>query len=175
VLPIIVAALLLAPDPAVTASVPNMHVRPTSDIVRSILDEARRRSPTIQQLMVDLQELDTIVFVDLGLNPLADHGTTSIMTVAGSWRMLRVVINARLDSGRRIEILGHELFHALEIARAPSVRDGASFKAFYERIGYAISPTSFETDGAREVELRVRADMAARPGGKPAPRRPPAA
>jgi hypothetical protein len=73
--------------------------------------------------------------------------------------MLRVVISARLDPIRRFEILGHELSHALEIARAPWVRDAATFRTFYERIGYAISETSFETAAARDVERQVRAEL----------------
>ena len=161
-LSILLACLLLAPGPSTVASVRSARVRPVSQIARAIVNDALRRSPTIQQLVTDLQRHDTIVYVELGYEQHGDHGATSIMAVTDQVRMLRVVINGRIDPARRIEVLGHELAHALEIARAPDVRDGPSFRALYEGIGYAVSASAFETDGARAVELRVRADLARR-------------
>ena len=80
-------------------------------------------------------------------------------------RFLRVTIGAQLDPRRRLEVLGHELSHALEIAREPWVRDRATFRALYERIGFPVSETSFETHQARAVERQVRADLSAAGGG----------
>ena len=162
VLPMLLASLLLTPNAAASASALHARVRPLSGIVRSILDDAVVRSPTIDRLVRDLQQLDTIVYVDVAFGLDQSHGTTSILTVSGTTRLLRVLINARLDPIRRFEILGHELFHALEIARDPTVRDAASFRAFYTRHGYSVSTTSFETDAARAVEARVRTDLSRR-------------
>lgn len=161
-LSIVLASLLLAPKPAIGASVLHARVRPLSDVARAIVDEAVRRSPTVAQLVFDLQQLDTIVYVELGW-VTDDRGTTTIMPSGSSVRMLRVVLGARLDPARRLEVLGHELAHALELARAPWVRDSETFRAFYERIGFAVSSTAFETPRARDVELKVRAELSAAP------------
>jgi len=166
------ATLLLVPDPFVTASTPVARVRPLSNMMRTVLNDAVNRSATIVQLMSELQEHDVIVFVDMALEPMSRLGATTIMNATAGGRMLRVVINARLAPARRIEILGHELQHALEIARAEEVTDSRSFREFYNRTGFAVGDASFETDAARDVELQVRADLAsfnksARPRGAP--------
>jgi hypothetical protein len=134
-------------------------VRPVSNIARSILDEAARRSPTVSALIRQLRQYDIIVYVDLDLNMTRDRGTTRILTATGNWRILRVALSNTLDPATRIEVLGHELCHALEIARAPEVRDAATFKTFYERVGFGVGPASFETSEARDMEARVRRDL----------------
>ena len=157
-LTLVLASLLLAPRPAVGTSVLTARVRPLSDIARAIVNEGTRRSPTIAQLLFDLQQLDAIVYVQLGWTS-GDHSATSIVPTGGRTRMLRIVISARLDPARRLEVLGHELAHALELSRATWVRDAESFRAFYQRIGFAVSKTAFETSAARDVERRVRAEL----------------
>lgn len=169
-LSLLIASLWLVPAPPAPLSTLTARVRPLSNITRAILNEAQRRSPTIQHLVAELQNFDTIVYIELGFETMGDHGITSMLTSAGPLRMVRVVLSAKLDPPRRIEVLGHELYHALEIARAGEVRDAGTFRALYERIGYAMSPTSFETDGARAAEQQVHAELSARASAPPAPR-----
>lgn len=121
-----------------------------------------RRSPTIRQLVKALQQHDVIVFVDINMAPMSGRGTTSVMANAGGFRMLRVLIGGDLDPRRRIEVLGHELQHALEIALERAVVNDASMRVLYGRIGYPIGLTSYETDRAREVETQVRKELANR-------------
>jgi hypothetical protein len=161
-LSLVLACLLLAPGPSSIASVRTARVRPISNIARAILNEALRRSPTIQQLVTDLQHHDAIVYVELGYDETGDSGATSVIAATDHMRLLRIVINGRIDPVRRIEVLGHELAHALEIARAPEVRDAPSFRALFEAIGYPVSGNAFETDGARAIERLVRADLTRR-------------
>jgi hypothetical protein len=52
---------------------------------------------------------------------------------------------------------GHELFHALEIAAAPSIVDAATLAAHYERVGMRVGKSS-----ARMDETRAARDMATR-------------
>lgn len=157
-LPLLVALLLVVPPTTAMMSV--TRVRPLSDTTRSILNGAMKLSPTIVRLVTELQQLNVIVYIDLGLQPMVTAGTTSILTtVAGGTRMLRVVISSRLEPRRRIEVLGHELQHALEIARTSGVTGDATLHALYRRIGYLISETSYETDEARAVEAQVRREI----------------
>ena len=158
-LPLLIASLMITMPPVATSAVTAMRMRPLSDISRSVVKEALRRSPTIKRLLGELQQLDVLVFFDINSAPVADVGTTSVMAAAGGFRMVRVLINANLDPRRRIEVLGHELQHVLEIAQARSVVDDASLRSLYSRIGYQVGLRSFETDQARQVELQVRREL----------------
>ena len=150
---------MITMPPVAASAITAMRMRPLSDISRSVVKEALRRSPTIKRLLGELQQLDVLVFFDINSAPVADVGTTSVMAAAGGFRMVRVLINANLDPRRRIEVLGHELQHVLEIAQARSVVDDASLRSLYSRIGYQVGLRSFETDQARQVELQVRREL----------------
>ena len=159
-LPLLIASLMIMPPPAAPSAVTAMKLRALSDISRSIVNEAVKRSPTVKRLLAELQQRDVLVFFDINATPSNDLGTTSVMATAGGFRMVRVLINANLDPRRRIEVLGHELQHVLEIALEQSVVDEVSLRGLYNRIGYQVGPASFETDQARQIELQVRRELA---------------
>ena len=157
---LLIASLMIMPPPAASSAVTAMKVRPLSNISRSIVNEAVRRSPTVKRLLAELQQRDVLVFFDINATPSNDLGTTSVMSTAGGFRMVRVLISANLDPRRRIEVLGHELQHVLEIASEQSVVDQVSLRGLYSRIGYQVGASSFETDEARQIELQVRRELA---------------
>jgi hypothetical protein len=161
-LPLFIVPLMVLPLPPTSAAMSATRLRPVSNISRAIVAEAFRRSATVRRLVTELQQLDTLVFIDLNLNPMVDRGTTSVMASAGGFRMLRVLISSALDPRRRIEVLGHELQHALEIARERSVVNDATLRDLYGRIGFAMGQTSYETAAARQIELEVRRDLSNR-------------
>jgi len=133
-------------------------LRPISNIIRTITEEAIRRSPTIAALASQLRQYDIIVYIDLS-GVIRDRGATTIIAAPGSWRILRVLISDRLDPGTRMEVIGHELCHALEIARAPEVRDVETFRAFYGRVGFPVADNAWETIAARDAETQVRREL----------------
>jgi hypothetical protein len=59
--------------------------------------------------------------------------------------------------------LGHELFHATEIAAEPSIVDVRTLAAFYERIGTQTSDSigrrTFETQAAADAGRRARREL----------------
>lgn len=147
---------LSIPEPVAASAVP--RVRALSNTARFVIDEATKKSVTIQKLIAQLQRHAIIVYVDL--EPLTGaRGVTSILSVNPGGRMLRVSVDINLDPRQQIEVLGHELHHALEIARAKDVVDQASFVAHYKRIGYQSGRSSFETDEAKRIEADVRRDL----------------
>jgi hypothetical protein len=147
------------PAPAVT------RVRPLSGPARFVVDEGLLRSPTIARLVAELHQYDVFVYIEMD-EPAGARGSTSIMSVAPGARFLRVRIFRNLDPRQQIEVLGHELHHALEIARAANVVDDKSFRAYFDRIGYQTG-TGFETDAARRVEEDIRRELS-RSGSRPA-------
>jgi hypothetical protein len=121
------------------------------------------RSATIRDLVAELGRSDALVYVDVGFEASSAAGWTVLASGDGPRRILRVFINARLDSTRRLEILGHELAHCVEIADASSVRDAKTLRELERAIGWRSgSAEAFETAGARAAELRVHSELAAR-------------
>jgi len=154
---LLASVLALAETPAPVVAVTRM--RPLSNIAQSIVDEAARRSPTIASLIQQLSQFNVIVYVELRFTPMSERGATSILSAPGEWRMLRVALSDRLDPPGRILTLGHELHHALEIAREFHVRDEASFRALFKRIGFSRGEGAYETDAALDIERQIRLDL----------------
>ena len=80
-----------------------------------------------------------------------------LVSATAKARYVRVDIDVRLAPARRAEVLAHELYHALEIAAAPEVRDEAGMRALFTRIGWQ-DGDRFETAAAQAVERWVRGD-----------------
>jgi hypothetical protein len=168
-------ASLLAVADVPPVVVPTARMRPLSNVARWIVDEAVRRSPTVEGLIEELSRYNVIVYVELRMGFMAERGATSIISAPGEWRILRVVLSDRLDPAGRILTLGHELHHVLEIAREAQVRDEASFRELFGRIGYSLGQRAFETDGAIDIEQRIRADLTRKVARGPKPASDPAA
>jgi hypothetical protein len=140
------------------------HVRAVSEFARQTLADGMARSATIARLVAELNGSDVIVFVDSRVDPGIPTGETTLMTATASVRYVHVVINPRLASDQRLEYLGHELQHALEIARDRSVVDSPSVRRLFAAIGRELPAStqqvkSFETDGARLVSAAVRREI----------------
>ncbi len=147
-----------APSPSV------VRLRAVSGPARSLLTEALARSPTIARMVRTLEDYRVFVFIDTMVDPAVPTGQTSLMASTPAGRYIHVVLNPALMRDRRIELLGHELQHALEIARADDVQDGVSLRRHFTEFGRALGisgrrDASFETDAARDVELQVRRDL----------------
>lgn len=160
-----------APEPATAAT---SHVRALSGRAHAMVDEGVRRSPTIAKLVGALQASDVIVFVDLRLDPGIPTGETMLMTSSKSVRYVLIVINPRMTLDSRVEYLGHELQHAVEIADDRAAVDGPSVRRRFAEIGRELPAStryekSFETEGARQVTLAVRRELASRAPGGSAP------
>lgn len=135
------------------------RLRPGSEAVRALLDDALARSSVVRGLVDDLASSDVIVHVDLGRPAGGVAASTIFVTATAHARYLRVTLDTMTPPHDLIPFLAHELEHALEIARHPEVRDAAGMRRLYGRIGLnARSLVSFETAGARAVERRARAE-----------------
>jgi hypothetical protein len=157
------ALVLRDPVPAVTPTFP--HVRLMSSVTHTIVDDAVRRSPTIANMMREIEQTDVIAFIELTYGTSHAQGTTKLIGVSDYARFVSVNVDFTLDQGRRMELLAHELCHVLEIAHAPEVRDDAGMQALFGRIGWSMVEKSFETAAAMDVEAMVRRDL-----GRPAPK-----
>jgi hypothetical protein len=161
-------AVMLSADAAsafTSAPRPISRLRPRSSAARTLLVEAQLRSTTVRALVDDLESTDVIVHVGFGRSEGGVAASTVFVTATEHARYLRITIDTMTSPHDVIPLLAHELEHALEIARHPEVRDVGGMRRLYVRIGlYARigldgrTPAFFETDGARAIERRVRAE-----------------
>lgn len=146
------------------------RVRAADAVARRVLEQAARSSPTAAALIARLQRSDLIVTVQTGMLPAVMNGSTRIVAATPVCRHVRVILRIPNSHAALLEVLGHELHHAVEIADMPQVRDELSFAAAYRRIGYAtLAGGYFETAGAIEAGRRVSREVS-RPGGNTAQR-----
>ena len=134
------------------------RVRPMSETAREIVADAARRSPTIARLLDVIERSDTIVYIDLDFN-LRSEGATTLIAANTLCRFIRIAIGQLLTSYRRIEMLGHELQHAVEIIQAPQVRDAPGVRQLFSRIGWLLTDLSFESPAAIGTERQVRKEL----------------
>ena len=151
-----------APPPSPPPSLPWARTRPLSASALALIETAAERSAIVQGLLDDLERTDLVVYIADAM-PGAFVGPKSAMTLVSGVTATRYVM-IRIDSMRlplkaRIAALGHELYHALEVAAAPEVKDSAGLAALYRRIGWEGRQDRFETQEAREVSRRVRSEL----------------
>lgn len=134
-------------------------LRAASPHAQWLIDEGRRRSPTIAWLAGEITASDLIVHVIA--EPLVGlAGRTVFQVQAGGYRYVTVVICTRQTRTVQLATLAHELVHALEIADAPEVRTQADVKALYDRIGErTLGLARYETNAARKVGERALSEV----------------
>jgi hypothetical protein len=138
------------------------RVRPMSQTAREIVADAARRSPTITRLLEIIERSDTIVYIDLDFN-LRSEGATTLIASNTLCRFVRVVVGQMLTPHRRIEMLGHELQHAVEIIQAPQVRDASGVRQLFSKIGWLLTDLSYESPAAIGTERQVRKELISSP------------
>lgn len=159
VLWIVVAAFAGAPppDPLIDGA---PAVRPGSPRARTLLERTLLDSPTARALAADLATTDVIVYVELTSSPRIARAATMFVVSTAERRFLRIALNASLSPWDLGPLLAHELRHAVEIARAPEVRDRHGLRALYQRIGRVEADSSrFESVAALDIERTVSAEL----------------
>jgi hypothetical protein len=152
------------PDPAAFALAPASRVRCLDREACRLLAAGITASPTIAREVADLQVTDLIVGVETSAVLMKIRGEARMLAATPGARHVRIRIRIPGAWPELLSVLGHELQHALEIAAAPDVRDTATFRAHYLRIGYErMHGGYYETEAAIEAGRRVAAELAAPP------------
>jgi hypothetical protein len=139
------------------------RVRPLTDRVADLVQEAASRSPTVARLLAEVEASDVILQIDLRFDASVPRAVTRLVTATADVRYVRTLINPQMSPWRRIELLAHELQHVIEIASDPSVRDQASMRTRFETLGWNDGRFGgFETDAAIAIEQQVRRELSAR-------------
>lgn len=167
---VILGVLLCGVVPA-EADEPRMpRLRPLTDRGARLVEVGRKLSPTIRDMLERVEQSDIILQIDLSMNFSVANATTRLVTATPDFRYVRVNINPRLSPARRLELLGHELQHVMEIAADPSVRDQEAMYDHFTKIGRRDKVTgAFDTLAAVDMERVVRREIgrwASREAGK---------
>jgi hypothetical protein len=118
------------------------------------------RSPTARALADELLSTDVIAYVQLVVDQAPGRASTRLVVATSTHRFLRIALGAMTSPADRGSLLGHELQHAVEIARAREVRDDDGMRRLYLVIGEdSRARDAFETAAAREVGLIVRREL----------------
>ena len=133
------------------------HVRTTNSRIRRLIVEGRRRSPTFDQLIASLDRSDVIVHIGptFGRQRFAGYLVHHVVATADN-RYLWIYIRTQGTEGA-IGTLGHELQHAIEVARAPDVRDDGAIEKLFDQIQCFCGV--HETLEARSTERAVRKEL----------------
>jgi hypothetical protein len=141
------------------------RVRGDSEDMRRLILSGLQRSPTFSAMVDRLEASDLIVEVQCGqFKSAVLAGRTVLLSARPSVRYVLVEIACPMAQAAALEILGHELRHALEIASAPWVVDEPSLEKLYTQIGFLRCPNAgirgdFETEEARDAGTRVHHEL----------------
>ena len=162
-----VALLIVLLFPAAPAQAHRLdRVRGDSEAMRLLLVSGLQRSPTFKAIVDRLEVSDLIVEVQCGqFKSVRQAGRTMLLSSRESVRYVLVEIACPMVETAALEILGHELRHALEIASAPWVTDELSIGKLYTQIGFSSCTrtgggvSEFETADAIEAGERVHHEL----------------
>jgi hypothetical protein len=141
------------------------HVRALDPLSRGLIQEGVHRSITFRTLVEAIDASDVIVHLETDFRSVAASSAgTSFVAHTGVQRVLRITL--RLGSQRTVAValLGHELQHVVEVARAPEVVSLEGFGRLFRAIGLrSMCPgreiACFETRAAEAAYRHVLLDL----------------
>ena len=158
------AGLLGVPD--ARAEGPGPRVRTSHAYLRAMISEAALRSPTFRGIVAAIEATDGIVYVEHGAcKPGIRACLVMDVTPAASFRILRVIVDARQPDWDVMASIGHELRHALEVLENRGIVDNASLYFFYAEKRDA-KDRPFETRAATDAGFAVRREVSSFARGK---------
>lgn len=140
------------------------RVRTADETAAALLRGGVARSATFRAIVEALEQSDLIVYVETRAIRLP--GQLQLLAATPGCRHVRVSVRTPGLDTELVAWLGHELWHAVELAGAPDVRDQAGVLRLYRRIGITgASGETAETAKAQDVWTTVLYE--ARAAGRP--------
>ncbi|HKB11222.1 MAG TPA: hypothetical protein VKD69_11220 [Vicinamibacterales bacterium] len=140
------------------------HLRPEL-MLRPLVEEAAERSPSIRALIDRLEASDLIVYVRMRQFSRSDlNGRVALLSaMPARHRYLMIELACGRPDVVTMSTLGHELYHAVEIALEPSIVDARGLIAYDTRAGDRTGDRqgniTFETRGAEQAGVQVRREL----------------
>lgn len=154
------AAALPRPAAAETGAPVLSRVRAGNPAIVALMEQASHRSATFSNLVEIINTTNGKVYVEEGT---CGHGVRACLvlkvTVAGSHRFLRILVDTQKSDWDLMGSIGHELRHAVEVLSEPGLSDGA-IRFFYKRTSSSTRDAfAFETAAAIDTGEAVRAEV----------------
>lgn len=149
---------------------PQPRLRLTDSRLLAVLEVGREESPLFRGLVDQLDATDVVVYIQCTRLRTGLDGDLTFLTKAAGVRYVMVRLAWDLPLPRKIAILGHELQHALEIARSPEVVNAATLAVAYGRIGFTRrrghDRVDFDSLAAIEAGMAISRELAERDDGE---------
>ena len=135
------------------------HVRSENPSIAAAIHDATERSATFRGLIETIQATDGLVYVTEGRCGNSVRNCLSLsVKVAGPFRLLRVLVDARAPTCDLMASIGHELQHVTEVLREPHITSMKQMYSFFGQEGPTGSDR-FETPAAIHIGLRVGSEV----------------
>ena len=164
-----VAAAAAAHDIRDASEVPRLRIHRDGRIEK-IISDGLSASPTFREVVNRLNRSDVVVYVRCQNDPSKrEDGYLKFVGSAAGYRYLQAYVRYNTSRPHQIAIVGHELFHAVEVADAPSVIDVSSFEREYARIGFVARTfrlgggIAYDTHAAIDVGERILRELNSEP------------
>ena len=158
----LVAAVVLGVQALSPPSTP--HLRPEI-MLRPLVEQAAQRSPSIRDLIDRIEASDLIVYVRLRqfAQSNLDGRVALLSRMPAGQRYLMIELACARSDVVTMATLGHELYHAMEIAAEPWIVDASGLTSYYTRHGQRTGDiqgnVTFETRGAEQAGVQVRREL----------------
>ena len=138
--------------------------------IEKIISEGLGASATFREVVNRLSRSDVVVYIRCQQDlPKREDGYLKFIGSAAGYRYLQAYVRYNTSRSHQVALIGHELFHAVEVADAPSVIDMPSFEREYARIGF-VSQTArvgggvaYDTHAAIDVGEQILREVIASP------------
>jgi hypothetical protein len=117
------------------------------------------QSATFRSLLDKVEATDGIVYVEAGRCGRLRACLALKVTVAGPHRILWIFVDPQRGACEVMTSIGHELWHAVEVLREPSIRSDGALYFFLTRGHERNPPAWMETEAAIRVGQDVRNEL----------------
>ncbi|MEI6669907.1 MAG: hypothetical protein WCP29_17295 [Acidobacteriota bacterium] len=140
------------------------HLRSLDQAAGELLVTAQQKSATVRDLVAKLENSNLVAYIHVapGANGTLGSGL-SFVGASTKQRFVLISIASGASADRQIELLGHELQHASEVASASWVASDAQFQSLLAMVGWrdGTRARGYETMAANQAERQVRRELQA--------------
>jgi hypothetical protein len=146
----------------ITPSGPLSRVRSEHPVIRRQIIDGLTRSATFRRLVETIEQTDGVLYVQHGQ---CGHGVRTClalsMTLAGRYRVLRLILDPQRQDDEALASLGHELQHAAEVLGDHNIRTSTQMYYYFRWIGHSgrVTEQTFETRAAIEAGNTILGEL----------------
>ena len=140
------------------------HVRALDPAAAALMAEGQQKSATVRELVKKLDSSDVVVYVRMAPPSAgAPKAALTFVSTSKAARFVMASIGSDLPADRQVEMLAHELQHAVDVARFAWVTGNLQFQNYMSLTGWrdATTAVGYETATACRAERQARKEIRA--------------